>query len=57
MPAPNPRFQIAALKFTDSLLEITWQDNHHSRYPGIWLLEACNCELCGDTAVRHTRLT
>jgi alpha-ketoglutarate-dependent taurine dioxygenase len=59
MSAPNPRFQIAALKFGDSLLEVTWQDNHCSRYPGIWLLEACNCELCGDTetAVRHTRLT
>jgi hypothetical protein len=59
MSAPNPRFQIAALKFGDSLLEVTWQDNHCSRYPGIWLLEACHCELCGDTetAVRHTRLT
>jgi alpha-ketoglutarate-dependent taurine dioxygenase len=59
MPTPNPRFQIAALKFGDSLLEITWQDNHRSRYPGIWLLEACNCKLCGntETAVRHTRLT
>lgn len=34
-PAPNPRFQIAALKFADALLEITWQDSHCSRYPEI----------------------
>ena len=59
MSTPNPRFQIAALKFGNSLLEITWQDNHCSRYPGIWLLEACNCKICGntETAVRHIRLT
>jgi len=59
MSAPNPQFQIAALKFGNSLLEIIWQDDHCSRYPGIWLLEACNCKLCGntETAVRHTRLT
>jgi hypothetical protein len=59
MSVPNSRFQIAELQFADSLLEITWQDKHYSRYPGIWLLEACNCALCGDTetAVRHTRLT
>jgi hypothetical protein len=35
MSAPNPVFQIAALKFDNSLLEVTWQDNHCSRYPGI----------------------
>jgi alpha-ketoglutarate-dependent taurine dioxygenase len=34
MCAPNPRFQIAALKFDDSLLEVTWQDNHHSLLEG-----------------------
>lgn len=28
MSAPNSRFQINALKFADSLLEVTWQDNH-----------------------------
>jgi len=28
MSAPNSRFQIAELKFADSLPEVTWQDNH-----------------------------
>jgi hypothetical protein len=59
MSASNSRFQIRSLKFNNALLEIIWQDNHCSQYAAIWLLEACNCERCGDTetAVRHTRLT
>ncbi|MCP4767794.1 MAG: DUF971 domain-containing protein [Gammaproteobacteria bacterium] len=59
MPTPEPAFEIAALSFEDSCLEVTWLDDHVSRYPGIWLLEACGCERCGNTttAVRHTRLT
>jgi hypothetical protein len=26
MPAPNPRFHIAALEVGDALLEVTWQN-------------------------------
>ena len=59
MSNSSPRFQIDSLKTSDSMLEIYWADGHYSRYPGIWLLEACNCKICGntETAVRHTRLT
>ena len=59
MSASNPRFQIAALDYDGSGLKVTWQDDHVSRYPGVWLLEACNCDRCGntETAVRHARLT
>jgi alpha-ketoglutarate-dependent taurine dioxygenase len=59
MPTSDPAFQLAALSFDDSCLEVTWLDDHVSRYPGIWLLEACDCERCGNTitAVRHIRLT
>ncbi len=53
------RHQIHALACRDAVLEITWADGHASRFPTIWLLEACRCARCGDTetAVRHVRLT
>jgi len=42
MSAPDPRSQIAQLEIADSPLEVTWRDNHYSRYPDTWLLETCN---------------
>jgi len=59
MSALKPRFQIASLEHDDSAVKITWRDGQVSSYPGIWLLEACNCEHCGNTqtAVRHIKLT
>lgn len=59
MTAQDTRFLVGRLEQVDGFVEITWQDDHHSRYPDIWLLEACNCKVCGDTltAVRHARLT
>ena len=59
MPASSPRYQVARLEYDESGFEITWQDNHISLYPAIWLLEACACEQCGNTqtAVRHVKLT
>ena len=58
MPAVNPENQVASLDIGDSQLELSWHDGHVSRYPASWLLEACDCDTCGDTrsAVRHTRL-
>ncbi len=51
--------QIRALACREATLEVSWADGHVSRYPTIWLLEACRCARCGDTetAVRHARLT
>jgi len=59
MPASNPRYQVSHLEQDNTSLKIIWQDEHVSRYPAIWLLEACNCVQCGDTqtAVRHKKLT
>ena len=58
MPAVNPENQVASLDIGDSQLELSWHDGYVSRYPASWLLEACDCDTCGDTrsAVRHTRL-
>jgi len=58
MPSESSEFQVSALRIRQDSLEITWRDEHVSRYPGIWLLEACQCTRCGETltAVRHTRL-
>ena len=58
MPAPDSRIQIAALETEDRALEIRWRDGHRSRFPSVWLLEACSCERCGKsaTAVRHVSL-
>jgi len=41
MSAPNSRFQIAELKFADSLPEVTWQDNHVRSAARITELELC----------------
>ncbi len=43
----------------DQPLTIRWADGHESRFPPLWLLNACSCGMCGDTesAVRHVRLT
>lgn len=59
MSASNPRYQVSRLEQDNTSLTIVWQDEHVSRYPAIWLLEACNCAQCGDTqtAVRHVKLT
>ena len=59
MPTTDRRFQVASRHHDDTALTIDWGDGHQSRYPAIWLLEACDCERCGSTqtAVRHVRLT
>ncbi len=59
MPSSDRRFEIDALEHNAAGLNIVWQDKHISRYPAVWLLEACDCERCGstETAVRHLRLT
>ncbi len=51
--------QASTLACRDAAVEITWADGHFSRFPTVWLLEACRCARCGDTetAVRHVRLT
>ena len=51
-------YQIASLENETSRLVVHWRDGHESQFPGIWLLEACNCEQCGssETAVRHGNL-
>ena len=56
----NPdRYKILQSKFENYRLIIEWADNHTSEYPGIWLLNACDCQACGSTltAVRHLQLT
>lgn len=56
----NPdRYKIRESRTVNSRLIIEWADNHTSEYPGIWLLNACDCEACGSTltAVRHLQLT
>lgn len=52
------RYRIDEIKTGNSLVEVYWGDGHVSAYPGIWLLESCRCEACGnsETAVRHTSL-
>ena len=57
--SPSCQHKIDALACRDARVEITWGDGHVSRFPTIWLLEACRCTRCGDTetAVRHVRLT
>lgn len=59
MPVSNPRYQVSYLEQDNTSLKIVWQDEHISRYPAIWLLEACNCVQCGDTqtALRHIKMT
>ena len=51
-------YRIDRIKTDNSLVETHWHDGHVSRFPGIWLLESCQCEACGssETAVRHTSL-
>ena len=53
------RFRPDRLQVDESRLRITWADGHVSEYPGIWLINACDCETCGSTqsAVRHRLLT
>ncbi len=57
--ANSNRHSIHNLETSEYLLNIKWKDGHLSTYPSIWLLQACNCNKCGDTesAVRHVRLT
>ena len=59
MSADTSRYQITSLKPFESSLEINWQDGHVSNFPGIWLLDACQCKKCGssETALRQVRLT
>ncbi len=59
MPSNSSRIKAARVNNDRGCAEITWQDDHVSRYPSVWLLEACRCETCGntETAVRHLRLT
>jgi len=59
MPASDPRFEVATLDYDHPTLKIVWRDEHVSRFPAVWLLEACACQRCGNTqtAVRHLRLT
>ena len=59
MLSSDPRFQVSSITYDDSHVDIIWRDHHYSRYPAIWLLEACNCSRCGntETAVRHVRIT
>lgn len=42
-----------------SRLQVSWDDAHVSEYPGIWLINACDCDACGSTrsAVRHRKIT
>ncbi len=51
--------QVSTLASREAAVEIAWADGHLSRFPTVWLLEACSCGRCGDTetAVRHVRLT
>ena len=46
-------------RLSPSGVAVLWADGHESRFPGIWLLNACICARCGSTesAVRHTLLT
>lgn len=59
MSSNSSRIKSARVNHERNRAEITWQDDHVSLYPSIWLFEACRCETCGDTetAVRHLRLT
>ena len=52
------KYQVASLEVTNNWLNLVWADGHLSQYPGVWLLEACVCARCGDsaTAVRHISL-
>ena len=54
----QPRYRIDSLETENSVIQVNWGDGHVSRFPGIWLLESCRCEACGntETAVRHTSL-
>lgn len=58
MDRKNSELGVSTLQIQQDCLQVTWHDEHLSRYPGIWLLEACQCNLCGETltALRHTRL-
>ena len=58
MAKGSPRYRIDSARIDGDHLCLRWQDGHNSRYPGIWLLEACNCEVCGnsESAVRSLRL-
>jgi len=42
-----------------SWVTVKWADGHISQFPGLWLLAACSCALCGSTesAVRRSLLT
>ena len=54
----TPRFLIESLETTNSKITVRWRDGHVSCFPGIWLLESCQCQHCGssESAVRHISL-
>ena len=55
----SSRYQVVEVARVDSKLQVTWGDGHSSQYPGIWLINACDCDACGSTisAVRLRKLT
>ena len=59
MQARDARYGIASLAASSTALEVNWADGHCSRFPSIWLLQACSCASCGssESAVRHVKLT
>ena len=58
-PESSARHEIAGLAASDHALQVSWRDGHGSRFPSVWLLQACACPRCGATesAVRLTTLT
>ncbi len=58
-PEDSRRYAIADLHALNHSLQVSWRDGHGSRFPSVWLLQACSCPRCGltESAVRLTRLT
>ncbi len=57
--ARSDRHEIIEVRPHESGLDIRWRDGHESRFPAIWLRNACSCTVCGSTesGVRHFKLT
>lgn len=54
----NSRYQLISVDLASNAVIIRWGDDHISRFPNIWLYEACQCDVCGssESAVRHVSL-
>lgn len=55
-PEAPSKSVISQTACSNNLIDVIWQDGHHSSYPALWLRDNCNCGQCGDPAIGKRRL-